>query len=393
MTLLANLRNAFQAAGVSYGLTITLPSSYWYLQNFNIVALEQYVDWFNVMEYDLHGTWDSTDVYIGPYVQADTNLTQIDQSLQLLWRNNIDPSKVVLGLGFYGRSFALSSSSCTATGCPFSGASPAGACTQSAGTLSYPEIMQIVGQGYTPTLDSEAAVQILVYGTNWVAYDDATTLQMKLDYANSHCLGGSMVWAASLDTSTGTLAASLHGSGSNSSGSSVGSSSSGPGSGNLLIGLTSTVSSPLQFCQWTNCAYFPTCPSGSSAAQVDGSAAWSVTSCPKFTSRAYCCPTNNMPVCHWTNGGPSAHIGNELASGGLTFSCTNVCPETYVSVSTTSSGKFCLVVLFQCHHHSSVTHGVSRLLLWPAIAVLPTNYCRPAVFSMRLGWWQRHGTM
>lgn len=28
-----------------------------YLQNFDIVALEKLVDWFNVMTYDLHGTW------------------------------------------------------------------------------------------------------------------------------------------------------------------------------------------------------------------------------------------------------------------------------------------------------------------------------------------------
>ena len=33
------------------------------------------------------------------YVAAHANLTEIDQSLKLLWRNNIDPSKVVLGLG------------------------------------------------------------------------------------------------------------------------------------------------------------------------------------------------------------------------------------------------------------------------------------------------------
>ena len=28
-----------------------------YMQNFDIVALEKVVDWFNVMTYDLHGTW------------------------------------------------------------------------------------------------------------------------------------------------------------------------------------------------------------------------------------------------------------------------------------------------------------------------------------------------
>lgn len=56
------------------------------------------------MTYDLYGTWDETDPYIGAYVYADTNLTTIITAMDLLWRNNIDPSKVNLGFGFYGRS-------------------------------------------------------------------------------------------------------------------------------------------------------------------------------------------------------------------------------------------------------------------------------------------------
>lgn len=37
------------------GLTATLPSSYWYMQGFDVVGMEQYVDWFNFMSYDIHG--------------------------------------------------------------------------------------------------------------------------------------------------------------------------------------------------------------------------------------------------------------------------------------------------------------------------------------------------
>jgi len=58
--LLANLRRAFQNAGHSYGITITLPSSYCYLKGFDIKKLEAQVDWFNMMSYDIHGTWDAT---------------------------------------------------------------------------------------------------------------------------------------------------------------------------------------------------------------------------------------------------------------------------------------------------------------------------------------------
>jgi chitinase len=94
------------------------------MQHFDIVSIAQTIDWFNIMSYDLHDTWDSTDPFIGAVVGAHTNLTEIDLALQLLWRNNIDPPKVALGLGFYGRSYTLANPLCTAPGCPFSEGAP-----------------------------------------------------------------------------------------------------------------------------------------------------------------------------------------------------------------------------------------------------------------------------
>lgn len=85
-----------------WGISITVPTSYWYLRWFDIEGLESQIDTFNLMAYDLHGTWDSDDP-IGPYVYAHTNLTEIEMALDLFWRSNINPSKIVLGLavGFF----------------------------------------------------------------------------------------------------------------------------------------------------------------------------------------------------------------------------------------------------------------------------------------------------
>jgi chitinase len=92
------------------------------MQNFDIIKISKIVDWFNVMTYDLHGTWyekhdknlglpkltnirDSTDRFIGPVVNAHTNLTEIDSeeyhlffeftlliitvTMDLFWRNQV----------------------------------------------------------------------------------------------------------------------------------------------------------------------------------------------------------------------------------------------------------------------------------------------------------------
>lgn len=57
-------------------------------------------DRFNLMAYDLHGTWDSQSQFVGSYVAPHTNLTEIDLGLDLLWRAGVEANKVVLGQGW-----------------------------------------------------------------------------------------------------------------------------------------------------------------------------------------------------------------------------------------------------------------------------------------------------
>lgn len=110
---------------------MTLPTSYWYLRHFDVKAIQDYVDWyvqhhyiflifasagsgswcpsqavnlfstqltrhrFNLMSYDLHGTWDK-----GSLLAPHTNLTEIDLGLDLLWRAGVQSNNVVLGQGW-----------------------------------------------------------------------------------------------------------------------------------------------------------------------------------------------------------------------------------------------------------------------------------------------------
>ena len=124
--LISPLPSQFSASGHSFGLTFTAPSSYWYLQHFDLLGLLTYADWVNLMSYDLHGVWDAKDVFIGNIVQAHTNLTEIEQSVGLFQRVGVPLDRIVLGLGFYGRSFQLSDPSCSTPGCPFNGPAPGG---------------------------------------------------------------------------------------------------------------------------------------------------------------------------------------------------------------------------------------------------------------------------
>jgi chitinase len=205
--LLQTLRETFDASGNDFSLTFTAPSSYWYLRWFDLPSMIKYADWINLMTYDLHGVWDSTDP-IGSIVQAHTNLTEIKQSAELFWRVDIPPEKLVMGFGFYGRSFTLADTSCTKPGCPFKGASNPGPCSDTGGILAYYEIQAILdgtstsskrSTTITPVHDETDAVNYFTFDDDqWVSYDDSTTFAQKVAWANEVGLGGAMIWASDL---------------------------------------------------------------------------------------------------------------------------------------------------------------------------------------------------
>lgn len=118
-------------------------------------------------------------------------MTESDDALKLLWRNNIDPHKVNFGIALYGRTFTLNNPACSSAGCPIAGAGKPGRCTQTSGLLSHSEIREVVAGGAKVVMDNTAAVKIATWGdSQWASYDDEDTLKLKMRYANANCLGG-----------------------------------------------------------------------------------------------------------------------------------------------------------------------------------------------------------
>ncbi|KAH7124946.1 hypothetical protein B0J13DRAFT_646964 [Dactylonectria estremocensis] len=211
--LFKEMRNGFDnMSGRRKEISFTAPTSYWYMRHFDITASAKAVDYVNVMSYNLHGIWDA-DNPVGSQVLAHSNLTEIELALDLFWRNDVDPSKINLGIGFYGRSFQLASAACHTPGCLFLGGADPGPCTDNSGTLSYFEIMDIIDKYDLSTYwDKENAIKYITWGGDqWVSYDDQDTIQQKIEFANSLGLGGLLIWAIDLDnTQLDALAAVLY---------------------------------------------------------------------------------------------------------------------------------------------------------------------------------------
>ncbi|KAI0595746.1 carbohydrate-binding module family 18 [Biscogniauxia sp. FL1348] len=199
-TFLKELDDVNNEQPEKYSVSFTVPTSYWYLRWFDLTAVD-HVDFVNVMSYDLHGIWDSTNP-IGNHIYAHSNLTEIKLAFDLFWRNSVPAKKLNLGLGFYGRSFQLSDPTCHVPGCQFKGGASPGPCSQNSGTLTYREIMDIItNKKLQPYHDKENAVKYITWNQDqWVSYDDAETFKQKIDFANKLGLGGLLIWAIDQDT-------------------------------------------------------------------------------------------------------------------------------------------------------------------------------------------------
>lgn len=204
VSLVADLREAFDDEGSGWEISMAIPSSYWYLRGFNLPSLQKHIDYFNLMSYDIYGMWDQDNEWTGPYLKGHTDWNQIEQGLDLLWRNGVDPSKVVMGFGFYGRSFTMTTPDCDRPNgqCQFSGGGMPGSCSDTEGVLTYYEIASRnssldVDTRYEP----DSTVKYNVFGgSQWVSYDDAQSFNDKKKRLSERCLSGLMIWAIDQDT-------------------------------------------------------------------------------------------------------------------------------------------------------------------------------------------------
>jgi chitinase len=211
-----NLRERFVlTSAISPNNGNTWQAQYILLKNGYGNSATNYVDFFNVMTYDYAGSWDAAATSTAP-------LSSIEANIADLISQGAPPSKLVLGVPFYGVNY-LGSFSGDSSGTPLSTLllqanaipvqTPATA-TNPPATLdtNYADIsQQSLG-------NANVAVQHDSYGSAWAfdptkqllwAYDDATTIQTKGTWAISQHLGGMMTWDITKDTASGTLMCAL----------------------------------------------------------------------------------------------------------------------------------------------------------------------------------------
>ncbi|GAB1509024.1 glycoside hydrolase family 18 protein [Actinophytocola sp. KF-1] len=166
----------------------------------------QYVDWYNVMTYDYFGAFDAD----GP-TAPHSPLTAYDgipaagfnsdAAIQKLKGKGVPSSKLLLGIGFYGRGW---------TG--VTQAEPGGAATGPAPGTYEPGIEDYkVLKDRCPATGTVAGTAYAFCGGQWWSYDTPATIGGKMDYAAQQGLGGAFFWELSGDTANGELITAMAG--------------------------------------------------------------------------------------------------------------------------------------------------------------------------------------
>src|SRR2546423_2264104 len=170
----------------------------------NYGAAAKSVDWFNVMTYDFFGAWAPN----GPTAphsplrsypgipQAGFNSADAIAKLQ---SKGIPASKLLLGIGFYGRGWTGVKQKA-----PGRTAERPGPGKDEAGGRDSKLI-----KSQCPSNGTAAGTAYCFKGGQWWSYDTPTTIAGKMGYAKSQGLGGAFFWELSGDTANGELISAI----------------------------------------------------------------------------------------------------------------------------------------------------------------------------------------
>jgi chitinase len=155
------------------------------------------VDAIIVMTFDYHGTQDdkttgeNSPLYAS---SADTDPNaNCDASINNWLNSGADPSKLILGLGFYGHVFELTDPEQHALGSPANGANADYTSYYEVSIflfknfcknfdLKYFQICQLT-DGWTEEWDDEQEVPYKYSNTQWIGYDNSQSIKLKVGNA------------------------------------------------------------------------------------------------------------------------------------------------------------------------------------------------------------------
>lgn len=171
---------------------------------YNIRELSKYLDFLHIMCYDYGGSWDKKITANAPLHSEDD--LNVEATIKNLIQLGASPSKIVMGVPFYGRTFVTNlegNYEDESTDVGFQGPY-----TRENGFLGYNEICAILSNRttkWTTSWDTATSQAIARYKdetsgeTQVVVYDSTRSIAKKMQFAMKNNLGGVMTWSIDTD--------------------------------------------------------------------------------------------------------------------------------------------------------------------------------------------------
>ncbi|GAA2041484.1 hypothetical protein GCM10009839_49930 [Catenulispora yoronensis] len=180
-----------------------------YADKLQLPQLARVVDWFNVMTFDYHGSWEPA----GPTDFASAlrqdprdpnppaSRYTVSQAVRYFEQHGIDSEQISLSMPYYAHTWTGVTPGPNGDGL-FQPATAGG------GTPNYAAVVAAPGTTYFDTRAGEPYKYDAASGT-FYTYDDPRSLTLKGRYICDNDLAGTMVWSLDGDTTDGQLTAAL----------------------------------------------------------------------------------------------------------------------------------------------------------------------------------------
>lgn len=172
--------------------------------SYEVPTIARYVDFINLMSYDLHGSWlrktgHHSLLHGRGYNGENTEEMYLNTEWAARYWNLLGApkDKINIGLPLYGRGFTLADPKDIGFGAETQGPNKPGPFTREAGYVAYYEIcmlMSLVGTTYR-----DNGTPYYVKGNQWIGYDDEDSIAEKVAWIIREGYGGAMMWALPLD--------------------------------------------------------------------------------------------------------------------------------------------------------------------------------------------------
>lgn len=214
--LLAEFRHQLDALGRQTGkhyiVTAALPAGVDKYSKIELGKIGRYMDWANLMTYDMHGPWSATGpsdfnapLFCDPRdpSPAPANAYCINHAVTDYLAAGFPASKLVLGIPLYGHGW---------TNVPnmnlglFQSSPSMGPAALGGGTANFNVLEPLNLPRYW---DAQALTAWYYDGTNFWSFDDPQSIQWKMFYVRQLGLGGAFAWSLDGDDASGTLMAAI----------------------------------------------------------------------------------------------------------------------------------------------------------------------------------------